>query len=281
MRPITSLTGFVGKVSKISALNSSSLFLFRGHSKTSYNFLPSVFRTKNHRGAEHLMLKQILAEHPDEFQNDDSTFDKLVRAQHYGLPTRLLDVSTNPLVALYFACNRNPSENGRVLIVTPDISKQKYFDSDSVSLLSNLAFLTRSEKEKLLEAARASPKDLPAERIAAFCKQPIVDRLIQTVRQEKSYFRMEVDPFDLAFVVSVTPRKIHARIKAQNGAFLLFGLVERTEGNHLNNMKIESVDIKSDSKSKILEELALIGISNERLFPEIENSAKQISSRYA
>jgi hypothetical protein len=35
-------------------------------------------------------------------------------AQHYGLPTRLLDWSTNPLAALFFACNGEPEQDGFV-----------------------------------------------------------------------------------------------------------------------------------------------------------------------
>ncbi|MCS5960637.1 hypothetical protein LNP74_16615 [Klebsiella pneumoniae subsp. pneumoniae] len=38
------------------------------------------------------MINELLTVQPAEFMNDRYMLDKLVRMQHYGLPTRLLDV---------------------------------------------------------------------------------------------------------------------------------------------------------------------------------------------
>jgi len=35
--------------------------------------------------------------------------------QHYGIPTRLLDITSNPLVALFFACIEFPKVDGEVI----------------------------------------------------------------------------------------------------------------------------------------------------------------------
>lgn len=40
--------------------------------------------------------------------------DILIKMQHYGMPTRLLDLTKNPLVALYFACVSKPNNDGVV-----------------------------------------------------------------------------------------------------------------------------------------------------------------------
>jgi len=110
-RTITSLTGFVRKIREVQPAVDEVL-VYRGHPDSNYKLLPSVFREASYRKAEDAMLRELVATHPAEFASDLTTLEQMARAQHYSLPTRLLDVTWNPLVALYFASNDGNETTG-------------------------------------------------------------------------------------------------------------------------------------------------------------------------
>ena len=85
---ITSTEGLIRKIFKIAHAGDESLF-YRGHAKDSYLLEPSLYRKQELIDAEHLLFRELLVSNPADFSSDSSTFEKLVRMQHYSLPTSL------------------------------------------------------------------------------------------------------------------------------------------------------------------------------------------------
>lgn len=82
----------------------SSAF-FRGHRRFDWELKPGVFRPSC-KGNERSMLNDFRNQAPVRYANspqEDDLCAWLCLAQHYGLPTRLLDWTLSPLVAAYFA----------------------------------------------------------------------------------------------------------------------------------------------------------------------------------
>lgn len=104
---INSLVEFIDKVAlhrgmTMYSSSANSTSLFRGQSNAEWKLEPSVFRW-NRFAHETALFREFERKNPNEFLNCNCV-EKLIKMQHYGLPTRLLDFSQNPLVALYSAC---------------------------------------------------------------------------------------------------------------------------------------------------------------------------------
>lgn len=116
---VKNLSEYINLVTKISSIKSDDLLgdvvIFRGISDDQYDLKPGLDRLENRdEDTEMNLINDFLTRRPDAF-NGLSDFDILAKMQHYGLPTRLLDFSLNPLVALYFACESKTTKNGRIL----------------------------------------------------------------------------------------------------------------------------------------------------------------------
>ncbi|MEZ8867879.1 FRG domain-containing protein [Vibrio splendidus] len=271
VKNIKSLAHFIAACSEIQAKDDHTLF-YRGHASDAFTPLPTIFRHQNDDSTksryvenEGELFHNLVTQCPEEFKDCASTFDFLVKMQHYGLPTRLLDITSNPLVALYFACctlipdsprDKN-AKNGQVLIYQVPNEEIKYYNSDTASVVSNLA---------------------RAEANFDFSDPEHKERFLHSIQAEKPYFKPYIKEAHLHSVICVKPKLDNRRIVKQSGAFFLFGMgKQKTDSIRIPDHfrpDIKHIAIPKASKEALLKELATLSISEATLFPEIDNVAR-------
>lgn len=246
---------------------------FRGQSNSSWNVSPSLFR-KNLFYAENLLLTEIKHTCPSEMM--DNQFDTLVKMQHYGMPTRLLDTTTNPLVALYFACESNTEkECDGAVYAFPNMPTS--WSSDAlVDLIMDFVF-------------NYYPLNVQLDQMLELSKTKYFDEIHRLMPENiDSLLHYLTIP-----ALAVMPAKTNPRIEAQDGAFIIFGMQYRdrkvstnpgTLGKVYYNFvptdvctpeKIwhlaETLIIPASAKDRILEQLDSIGINEGKLFPDLSH----------
>ena len=271
---IDSLEDFVKAIKGIRPKKDCVMF-FRGHSdRNKYTLQPAVYREPEFIENEPTMISESLARSPDDFSSDSNFFEQLVRLQHYGLPTRLLDVTFNAFAALYFACRHKEKTEGEVIVFQIPRDNLKFFDSDTVALLAALA------RRPIHFDLASLPDDFDT-----FNKENEVLRLVHDIANDKPGFQPLVKKDDLRRILCVQPRLSNRRLARQEGAFLLFGTngkktdcpivpdgwITRGPGNKR---------IVFTCKHYLKSQLAKFGVAEHTLFPELEKQTEHILSRY-
>ena len=111
---VTSLSDYINKVGKLhSYLKNKENIYYRGQNKDFSNTLPSLIRNENYLNNEDKLINDFITKYPELFGACQNNFDRLALMQHHQLPTRLLDLTSNPLVALYFAVERSDVDTNK------------------------------------------------------------------------------------------------------------------------------------------------------------------------
>lgn len=251
-------------------------YYFRGESDESWQLTPSLSRTQDGPTtgkyvSESRIWGELASSRPQLFYAMETALDKWALAQHYEFKTRFLDITSNLLVALFWACQGDDSTNGKLhVFMVPDPLVQKS-DSDTISIIANFARLSEDEQDLLLgkrHAKGASGRFEPDQYLTT------LDKLYQLIREEKPGFKVPIDIKDLYKVFVVEPRLITERLQAQSGAFLVSGFHERLEQQQIlsKNRRIpaynhRALPVLGKQKESILEELCLKEITCETLLP--------------
>lgn len=264
-------------------------FFFRGIKDCVYKVQPTIFR-ENLLDKEAKMGHLAYAKRPFEFREYDGAFERLTKLQHYGLSTRLLDVTLNPLVALYFACENC---NNSHYITNKNETEQDQIPDGIIYWCREYYQLHDTTKVKILSAI--SEMEFDAKITVETCFQKLVDLHIIPKDEIKTLEKNNYEKFGdiLQSSYFVIPNFSNDRLIYQSGAFLLAGcinIIENADDVGKSTIQKATTSLQSkfsstkfiipgDCKEKILDELDMYNINKSSLFPELEHQMDYITSQ--
>ena len=249
-------------IRRIGLIRPSYRMYFRGLSKATYDLSPSINRLMKTDGKNTWLNKESelveFAEqsHPELFNRNLPTL-LLANMQHFGIPTRMLDVTENALVALYFAC-KNDEVDGKVIVFDgiPYSAYNPYANiiADTYRLTDKSAFYVQDYVYKIYHQDYASTLVYPG--------------------WESSDHKELLNKIRNPMIIDVGNN--NSRQQNQKGKFILFPNVinDGFIGNELINLDPADdivyavIRIPKESKAKIRSQFDFLGMSESFIFPD-------------
>lgn len=324
---------------------------FRGDQNINNPVIPSAYKLYDNNGIEAFDEKNAFQDLKLRLTNLDTkrynSFELHCMMRHHGLPSRLLDWSENPLIALYFAVSTPSREQplddsdavltclnayrlNEVSCLTDDANPGMFFP-DSVNVLMRSLM---SEHTKIIDIADRMKRILLSnetnysKRVINFSEtlKDIVEDALSVSQSESNLSENQIGHIKILFekmryAAAVVPKRNNLRMAAQLSNFTVHGgkLFGESYWDSLKEAEIETSDInlqqneirslnkqsemfrplsldelnlrqskkflthfriRKDKREKIRLELERLSINNASLFPEFDNQAKFVRTRW-
>jgi hypothetical protein len=246
--------------------------VFRGYNKQD-ELLPSLIRDKISYADVEIELLEKFERYGSHYFHATTPIDFMSYAQHFGLPTRLLDFTYNPFIALSFALHGKKS-NARYT----EPSDKTYYYVCYASLDENLCAPSIPLKDDVYNNKLTRTDSLAVK--AAQCIDSMTDlfghnslqRNVWALGGLESSIKDSISKQEKIrnhAILFIDPNRSNQRIIMQQGLFMFPYTLDRKE--HLDIIKQNSsvIMIHKDLRAELLKYLDTLGFSTFRLMPDL------------
>lgn len=273
------ISGLIDRLKKPDLITEEILF-FRGLENAEYDLIPSLARKPQVNTQADLtwfegrFIHEARRKLPNIFGEEEYPLNLLTKLQHFGIPTRLLDITTNALVALYFACKRTNavSADGEVVVFRQDIDSVYSYTSPIANAIAQSYLIPGSDNMTLDHLIRKS------EKLSYFYE-------FSFDNPENYFFDREdyLKQIEIRFrrPVFIFPLELSERQRRQQGAFIIFpNRIDSSYKNHYISNEIRPISKEKDrciakriiipyeKKDILLRDLKSFGVTEDFLFPD-------------
>lgn len=215
---------------------------FRGQGVSKYLLKPSLFRTKNGIEKEREVYYEYKRLAAGIGLNRDNEWETLIDMQHYGVPTRLLDWTSNLGIALYFACTSSINDNHMSLYIMNPLELNSLSGKKGIPILPN-------------DAMGLSYIDNYVDKIPFPARYPIAvkcDNINSRVKAQSGMFT------------------IHGDEDNEEEIDIITAILDKKSS-------IYKIEICPEAYDSIKEYLDITGIKDYTIFPDIQGIARHLS----
>lgn len=225
-------------------VHSDSSWVFRGLGDVEFSLTPTVGRTKGYGLVHERTILELFRKRIPEFGIDTTLneLDLLAIAQHHGVPTRLLDWTSNPLVAAFFAVTAHPGTQ---------------------------------KLRKITASGRASPKEINASPV----RETVSARIVALRVRAHMLLKPNDDPFAIKNVQAVWPRAVASRITSQSGMFTVHPQPNVPWADPLSDEK-NIFDIPGDMRNFFQKRLFYLGVHYHMIMGGLDGVGARLSWQY-